>query len=641
MDNFNENNRLAIFFFYDKDGKVDRYIPNMLEDLCKNISELLVVVNGKLSDEGENEFRKFTPNILVRDNKGFDVWAYKAGMEFYGWYKLNTFDEIILMNFTNFGPVYPFKDMFDYMSERDIDFWGITKHHGHNYDPYNRCKYGYIPEHIQSSFIAVRKNMVDTDDFRGYWNDMPEINGYEDSICYHEAVFTEYFIRKGYKSEVYVNTDDMKDRADYPLMIYPVELIKNRRCPIFKRKSFYNLYEEFLDVSVGEPTFELYRYLKEETDYNLDFIWESILRTANMYDIKQRMQLNYVLPTDIKKPKKVEQPKVALFMHIYFIDMIEYCKKYADNMPLYADIYITTSSEEKRVAIEKAFADFNRRKVKVILIDNRGREYSGLYIAFKQYYDKYDYVCVSHSKKSGYDKPLSIGESFAYHCFENTLASRDFIENVIATFEENPRLGLLVPPTVCHSTYYYIIGREWQFNFVELKQTAKEWGIDVDIADTKPPVAPLGGFYWCRPNALKLIYDRNFKYEDFPEEPCKTMDGTIMHTIERIYPFVAQNAGYYTGWVLSDTYSKLEITNLYKMLRDANETMFWSFGIHDRHTLLSMVASAKNPIDVICSDKTAWEKSKILVRTLLGTKFYEYLKACRNKLNMKKGDKNG
>ena len=35
--------RLVIYFFYDKDGIVDRYVPYMLEDMKKNCSELFVV----------------------------------------------------------------------------------------------------------------------------------------------------------------------------------------------------------------------------------------------------------------------------------------------------------------------------------------------------------------------------------------------------------------------------------------------------------------------------------------------------------------------------------------------------------------------------------------------------------------------
>jgi len=53
-----------------------------LEDFKKNLDRLIVVCNGKLTPEGRQEFSKYTNEIIVRENKGFDVWAYKEGIEY-------------------------------------------------------------------------------------------------------------------------------------------------------------------------------------------------------------------------------------------------------------------------------------------------------------------------------------------------------------------------------------------------------------------------------------------------------------------------------------------------------------------------------------------------------------------------------
>ena len=113
-----EVRRLAIYFFYDKEGVVDDYIPYLLKDLKENVGELLVVCNGQLTVEGRSKFNALTPHLIVRDNTGYDVWAYKAGLEYYGWEKLSEYDEIVLLNFTIMGPVYPFKGMFEEMNGR-------------------------------------------------------------------------------------------------------------------------------------------------------------------------------------------------------------------------------------------------------------------------------------------------------------------------------------------------------------------------------------------------------------------------------------------------------------------------------------------------------------------------------------------
>ncbi|WP_408638559.1 rhamnan synthesis F family protein [Paenibacillus baimaensis] len=45
------------------------------------------------------------------------------------------------------------------------DFWGITRHHETNYE-FFKTKYGYVPEHIQSSFMAIRNKMLNSDDYK-------------------------------------------------------------------------------------------------------------------------------------------------------------------------------------------------------------------------------------------------------------------------------------------------------------------------------------------------------------------------------------------------------------------------------------------------------------------------------------------
>lgn len=610
--------RYAIYFFYDKDGIVDQYNTYLLADLKKSVDYLMFVSNGPVNNLEESSLPSIVDEIYERENEGFDVWAYKKGLEKAGWEELQNYDELILLNFTNFGPIYPFSEMFAETDQYDVDFWGITEHYGHDYDPYQKCKYKYIPRHIQSSFIAIRRSLFASRDFQQYWEDMPMIHDYAEAICYHEAIFTEDFTRKGYKSRVYVQTEDLKEYSDYPLMLYPVELIKNRKCPIFKRKTFFNQYEEFLDISCGQTGLELYEYLRDCTDYDLNLIWDNILRTANMYDIKQRMQLNYIISTNAKTNAAKISKKVALFMHIYSMDLAEQCRIYAAYMPAYADICLTTDTKEKQKYLQDTFQSLGSR-VKITLVQNRGRDVGALLIGLRKYIDQYDYICFMHDKKSDHNAPKMVGESFAYHCYENTLSNNIFAENVIDLFDQNPRLGLLVPPTPCHGPYYSIIGQEWQGDYHNVVDLAKKWNITVDISEGKAPVAPLGTTFWFRSDALKMLFHLGLKYEDFPEEPTGTTDGNIMHAIERLYPFVVQQSGYYCAWLLSDKYAKMEITNLYKMYRDVNQTLFWNFGVDDRHMMLHKISMTKQELD---RKNAPFRKVKDLIRKIIGNALY-------------------
>ena len=49
--------------------------------------------------------------------------------------------------------------------------------------------------------------------------------------------------------------------------------------------------------------------------------------------------------------------------------------------------------------------------------------------------------------------------------------------------------------------------------------------------------------FWARPEALKPLIRLNLHDDDFPAEPLP-IDGTILHTLERIIPFAAAEAGF-------------------------------------------------------------------------------------------------
>lgn len=565
--------RVAIYFFYDKDGIVDGYVDYFLEDLKKNLDRLIVVCNGKLTSEGRKKFSKYTSEIIVRENKGFDVWAYKEGIEYIGWDNLKNYDELIMLNMTIMGPIYPFKEMFDEMdSRKDLDFWGITKFHKFSVDPWGLIQYGYIPEHIQSHFIAVRKPMLKSYEFKQHWEKMRMINTYFESVSYHESIFTKKFNDKGFKSDTYIDSNDLKDFTDHPIIDYPKKIIKENKCPIFKRRSFFNPYDDFLTRGMGRASLELFKYIEKNTNYDVNLIWDNILRVENMYDIKNTLHLNYNLPSDYSLLEDNKSQKIGLFFHIYFEDLIEECFHYVSNVPEYTDIFITTDEENKKIKIENKFSKL-KNKVDVKVIENRGRDVSAFLVPNREEILKYDIACFAHDKKTKQLHPELKGEEFKYKCLENILGNKNFVDNIIDLFIKNPRLGLLSPPAPNHAEFYGNLGREWGENYEITVELLKDLNIELNVDKNKAPVAPYGTMFWFRPKAMKKILEKKWSYKDFPKEPNK-IDGTILHAIERAYPFIVQEAGFYSANVLNEEFARVEMTNLGFMLSSLNKTLY-------------------------------------------------------------------
>ncbi|MNC62478.1 hypothetical protein D3C75_1125060 [compost metagenome] len=104
-----------------------------------------------------------------------------------------------------------------------------------------------------------------------------------------------------------------------------------------------------------------------------------------------------------------------------------------------------------------------------------------------------------------------------------------------------------------------------------------------------------------------------------------------MHALERIYPFVAQDAGFYSAWSIKDTYSEMLITNMYKTVRDFNEGFFWKYGESDRHTIMTHLYTDLMPISSN-SNLSKKERLKIILKMTLGEKWYIKLNNVRRRL---------
>ena len=92
------------------------------------------------------------------------------------------------------------------------------------------------------------------------------------------------------------------------------------------------------------------------------------------------------------------------------------------------------------------------------------------------------------------------------------------------------------------------------------------------MSPEKEHLAPLGTMFWFRVEAMKRLLNFGWKYSDFPQEPNKT-DGTLLHAVERVYPFVVQAAGFYPALLMSDVFARIEVTNLSHYVRSYNHVL--------------------------------------------------------------------
>ena len=290
--------RLVIYFHYDPAGCIDTACRIAVQAMQK-YGKVVFVTNGPLAPADRVWVRQSGAGRIERENVGFDVGAYKEALLTLGPEKLAEYEEVILMNYTLAGPVCTLAPMFAAMDARpELDFWGLTRH----YAIKSRRFGGNVPEHLQSHFIALRPRLFTSDDFWNYWQQMELPASYEQSIIRHETRFTPYFAARGYSWDTYVQTDDLKDIFVNPIMACPKELLQDRGCPFFKRRSLFTPYADELRRTDGMAARELCGYILTQTDFPLDLLLVSLLKTQPLSALAKNLHWRYLVGRPTGEP---------------------------------------------------------------------------------------------------------------------------------------------------------------------------------------------------------------------------------------------------------------------------------------------------------------------------------------------------
>lgn len=564
-------NRLGILVVYDKDGIVDEYIIYLLNELKTVLSHIVIVCNGEMKKDAIDKLNEYTKDVFIRSNMGYDAGAFKDTLyNLLGWEQVSQYDELVLINDTFYGPFEPFRNIFDTMQSKNVDFWGLTA------QPKTKCSYEaygmeQLPYHIQSYFIVIRSNLLKNKIFRDFWDTMEETNSYMQAVINYELRMTEYFTSHGFHGTSYVDiTSQMDENNNDNLFLiydYAYQMLINKKMPVIKRRFFVISQDSGLFHSINEDSQRVLNYIDRNTNYDVGMIWENLIRNYDPTVLKQSIHMEYVLPYKVQTRHREKKREVAVIAHLYYEDLIDECFEYLMNIPDNYDIFITVQSDKTASLIKEKCLRAECINIEVRLVGKRGRDVGALLVGCQDILMKYKYLCFVHDKKtSGGVGPAKIGMSYRYMLWENMLKSEYYIENIINLLEQEKHLGVLVPPSPYHSEYINNYGNEWTCCYSGTKELAHRLKLKCIMSEENPPFT-LSTAFWCKTKALKRLFEFGFSYEDFPEEPLPP-DGSIGHNIERIFAYVAQHEGYATGIIMNDAYARLQLSNYNYMVNN-------------------------------------------------------------------------
>ena len=266
--------RLLIYCFYDNKGIVDDFVAYFLDKMQKYCSQIIIVVNGKLEVNSKNILQKYSNNVILRENKGFDSGAFKDVVEKFGFEYLKEFDEVIFANSTFYGPIFDMDTIFDKMEkDNNIDFWGITKH------PKIEAKMAgkTIGAHIQSYFLAYKKSILNSPIFKEYWDNVKIPTNYEEAVANYELFTTEFFENRGFKGKAYIDLKYYPPESEIPYFYDTNELVKCNSLPFIKRKIFCTKKGSII-YYINGGAIELFDFLQNNSNYDVNLIFEDLKR---------------------------------------------------------------------------------------------------------------------------------------------------------------------------------------------------------------------------------------------------------------------------------------------------------------------------------------------------------------------------
>lgn len=281
------NRRALVYVIFESEKRLQTYKILFLEALAKLSEDVLIVVNGKLDQKDLAHLEQYG-QVVFRENKGYDTAAFREGIFTLGQDKLKGYDQLLLVNDTNIGPMRDLNPIFEEMSQRKLDFWGISFGEEQE-DVTQENPYGYIPKHLQSYFMVIEKLLLQDPEFYIYWQQLTDTDSREKAIGKHETRFTKHFADLGYRYDALVQEDE-----DSAMYIHPLKMLK-AGSPLVKYTALRNFDEEqFLWQGVERDTEvpDLLDYVRTSTDYPISILEDIVDKFKNL------PQNQYVLMID-------------------------------------------------------------------------------------------------------------------------------------------------------------------------------------------------------------------------------------------------------------------------------------------------------------------------------------------------------
>lgn len=221
----NDKKMVTVLASFSASGKIEDFQIYLLKGLRKISDYIVIVSDNPVYEEELTKIDDICNHCIFLRHGEYDFGSYKYGYNYLIENKiLENDDNLLFINDSNYGPVYPFENVIDDFKSKQCDFYGLT--YGNNYDL----------DFLQSFFYIFKPNVYNSTIFKDFISSVKKQLAQAWVALEYEYTFTNILEQGHFSYTSYIPKTFMSDINKAIPTKYGYTLMNEYKYPLVKRK---------------------------------------------------------------------------------------------------------------------------------------------------------------------------------------------------------------------------------------------------------------------------------------------------------------------------------------------------------------------------------------------------------------------
>lgn len=545
-----DGRRLAIYAISGGRTSVDDFVLHALDSLRAHVGRLVVVVPSGYAAADCAVLRDRADDVLISTEADFEPAVYPWAIDQLD-EGLIAFDEIVLTGDSWFGPINDFGPVLERMSDDPAQIWAMTQNAQGARESFPIA--GFPSKLYPWVWTTIRREVFLSPEWSTYW---AEHRSFDARVAQEEHL-PAHFASLG-RSVSYAFP-----AVDYPSndpAFFTPTLLLDDGCPTLARAVFA-AYPPYLDRFAVIGRTILARV--EELGFPMALVWQGLSRTVPPKALNATAGMLEVLPDVDLSYDRDRAFRIAAIIHVTDLAAVDEILTRLSFLPNPYDLYLTTTDGQRATELHRLVEARGDERVGSVDVRvtpaSKGRDMSDFFVGCRDVLlgGEHDLIVKVHARRMR-RKTVNVRRYFRRYQLENLLNSPGYVANVLALFQREPGLGVVFPPMM--HIGYSTMGNGWGGLRPTAEQVTQKLGISVPL-DHLSPLAPFGGMWIGRPEALRVLSSQRWRYGDYSSRGGLKYRN-LAHLQERLIAYAAAESGFHSRTVLTREHAAISHTAL-------------------------------------------------------------------------------